>query len=78
MLARRVELRELELLAGRQPGRLLEIVESLLRLRLVVEVERGRVVSYELAHPLVQEAIYSRIGAIRRRSSQRSPAPPPG
>jgi DNA-binding CsgD family transcriptional regulator len=71
VLARRVELRELELLAGRQPARLLEIVELLVRLRLVIEEERGRVVSYELAHPLVQEAICSRIGATRQRSLHR-------
>jgi DNA-binding CsgD family transcriptional regulator/tetratricopeptide (TPR) repeat protein len=66
-IGRRTELRDLTGLVGLPFDRLAEILERLVRSRLVVEDARGRDVSYEIAHPLVQEAIYQRISTARRR-----------
>jgi len=33
--------------------------------------ERGRALIYEIAHPLIQEAIYEHIGPTRRRALHR-------
>ena len=41
-------------------------MEQLTRSRLVVEYEIGRRLSYEIAHPLVQDAVYESIGGARR------------
>ncbi|MBO0683389.1 MAG: AAA family ATPase [Candidatus Dormibacteraeota bacterium] len=51
-----------------------EGLASLVALRLVAEVERGPELTYELVHPLVQEAIYEGIRAARRRSLHRTVA----
>jgi DNA-binding CsgD family transcriptional regulator len=46
-------------------------LERLTRSRLVVEYEAGHRLSYEIAHPLVQDAVYESIGGSRRRTFHR-------
>lgn len=46
---------------------LIELVAT----RGVIETERGRTLAYELAHPLIREAIYAQIGLTRRRQLHR-------
>jgi DNA-binding CsgD family transcriptional regulator/tetratricopeptide (TPR) repeat protein len=46
-------------------------LERLTRSRLVVEYEAGHRLSYEIAHPLVQDAVYESIGGARRRTFHR-------
>jgi DNA-binding CsgD family transcriptional regulator len=67
----RVELSDLVRLSGRSLDDLAPILERLVRVRLVSEVEDGRYLSYEVEHPLIQEAIYASIGGARRRSLHR-------
>jgi DNA-binding CsgD family transcriptional regulator len=71
VLGRRAELPELELLVARSPERLAELLETLVGASLVREDERGRALTYEIAHPLVQEVVYDRIGGARRRALHR-------
>lgn len=71
VLGYRVELRDLVLHRGRPLERLASILERLVAMRLVHERERGHVLTYEISHPLAQEAIYERIGAARRRALHR-------
>jgi len=66
-IGRRVDFRDLVALIGLPADRLALILERLVRSRLVSEQEHGHELTYELAHPLIQEAIYERIGAARRR-----------
>jgi DNA-binding CsgD family transcriptional regulator len=70
-IGRRVELRDVVALGGLPEDRLGVILERLVRSRLVAEEERGNELGYELVHPLVQDAIYQRIGAARRRTLHR-------
>jgi DNA-binding CsgD family transcriptional regulator len=70
-VGRRVELREVVALTGLSPDQLTPILERLVRSRLTAEQERGRELTYELAHPLIQEAIYQRMGAAQRRGLHR-------
>ncbi len=67
----RVEIDELETLCGRPLDELAPTLDELVRLRLLAEVERGRELSYEIGHPLIQEAIYASLGAARRRALHR-------
>src|SRR5215472_6868966 len=67
----RVDLDCLARVAGRPLGRLGVPLERLTRSRLVVEYEEGRRLSYEVAHPLVQDAVYESIGGARRRTFHR-------
>src|SRR5438874_68943 len=71
VVGRRVELQELVVLTGRPLDRLAPILESLVRLRLLTEEERGRDLVYEVTHPLVEETIYQAIGGARRRAIHR-------
>lgn len=71
-LGRRVELRELVDLTGLHVDRISVILERLVRSRLVIEEERGHELSYEIAHPLIADAIYQRIGGARRRGLHRA------
>jgi DNA-binding CsgD family transcriptional regulator len=71
VLGRRVELRELLSLTGSAVYDVPVILEQLVRSRLVIEEERGRELAYEIAHPLIAEAIYQRIGGARRRGLHR-------
>jgi DNA-binding CsgD family transcriptional regulator len=70
-MGRRVEFRELVGLTGLASDRLPVTLERLVRSRLVIEEERGRELGYEIAHPLIAEAIYQRIGGARRRGLHR-------
>ncbi len=71
VLGRRIELGELVTLAGQPVDDLAVALQPLVSLRFIREVERGREVTFEVAHPLTQDAIYAGIGALRRRSLHR-------
>jgi DNA-binding NarL/FixJ family response regulator len=73
-IGRRVDLGDLTGFVGLSPDRVAEILERLVRSRLVVEEARERDVSYEIAHPLIQDAIYQRISSARRRLVHRGVA----
>jgi class 3 adenylate cyclase/DNA-binding CsgD family transcriptional regulator len=74
VVGRRVELGELVTLAGQSVDDLEAGLESLIGHRFIREVEQGREVTFEVTHPLTQEAIYAGIGALRRRSLHRQVA----
>ncbi|HEY3240710.1 MAG TPA: AAA family ATPase [Acidimicrobiia bacterium] len=65
VVGRAVELGDVLRLSGRPLDRLSEILDRLVRLRLVVESEQPQP-TYEIAHPLMTEAIYQRISGARR------------
>jgi len=67
VLGRSAELRSLIGLTVHAPDTLSTILAALVRSGLVTEEERGRDLRYEIAHPLVQDAIYQTIGGARRR-----------
>jgi class 3 adenylate cyclase/DNA-binding CsgD family transcriptional regulator len=70
----RAELSDLVRLSGKSLDELAPILERLVQIRLVSEVEDGRDLSYEIDHPLIQEAIYRSIGGARRRALHRHAA----
>lgn len=70
-VGRRIDLRDLIGLVGLPEDRMALVLERLVRSRLLSEQERGHELTYELAHPLIQDAIYERIGAARRRGLHR-------
>lgn len=67
----RVEVGDLLRLSGRPIERLSAVLDGLVRARLLVEEERERRITYEIAHPLIQEAIYQAMGAASRRALHR-------
>jgi DNA-binding CsgD family transcriptional regulator/tetratricopeptide (TPR) repeat protein len=69
--AERVELSDLLRLRDLPVETLSATLEELVRARWVTEQERGNHLSYEIAHPLVRDAIYARIGGARRRALHR-------
>ncbi len=71
IISRSIEARELAAVTGLSSERLTAVLEPLVRSRFVTEAQHGRDLSYELAHPLLQEAIYQRIGEVRRRALHR-------
>lgn len=71
VVGQRVEFDELTRLAGRPADRLEVLLHKLVRSRLVVDEERGRSLTYEIAHPLIREVIFENIGTARRRSVHR-------
>jgi DNA-binding CsgD family transcriptional regulator/tetratricopeptide (TPR) repeat protein len=71
IVERRVAFRDLVSFTGLPIDRLPTTLERLVRSRLVVEIERGPELGYEIAHPLMAEAIYERIGGARRRGLHR-------
>jgi len=71
VLGRQGSLAELSKLTGRPQDLLAPILDQLARSRLIAEADRPPELNYEIAHPLVQEAIYQRIGAARRRALHR-------
>jgi DNA-binding CsgD family transcriptional regulator len=71
VVGRRLELGEIVAMSGRPLDRLGPILDDLVRARLVAEEERGRTVTYEITHPLIQEAIYEELGGARRRALHR-------
>jgi class 3 adenylate cyclase/DNA-binding CsgD family transcriptional regulator len=67
----RVGFSELLSLCGQPLDRLAVILDGLVRSRFVAEDEQGRELTYEVAHPLIAEAVYQDIGATRRRALHR-------
>jgi DNA-binding CsgD family transcriptional regulator len=47
------------------------VLEALMTARWVLEQESGKRITYEIAHPLFRDAIYERIGRVRRRELHR-------
>jgi DNA-binding CsgD family transcriptional regulator/tetratricopeptide (TPR) repeat protein len=74
VVGRRLELSAVGDLTGQPLDAVAPVLDALVRSRLVAEEERGRDVTYEIAHPLVQEAIYQNLGAARRHAVHRSVA----
>jgi class 3 adenylate cyclase/DNA-binding CsgD family transcriptional regulator len=72
VMGRRVGMTELAAVTSRPRDRLDAILDGLLRLRLILEEERGRELVYEIAHPLIQEVIYQGIRGARRRALHRT------
>jgi class 3 adenylate cyclase/DNA-binding CsgD family transcriptional regulator len=70
-LGRRVDFGEVVRLTGRPLDRLAPILDGLVKARLLTDEERGAELIYEVAHPLVTEAIYQEIGTARRRALHR-------
>ncbi len=70
-MGRRVELGEIGRLTGRSPEDMGDVLVRLTRSRMVLEEERGHELIYEVNHPLVQEALYQGISAVRRRRLHR-------
>jgi ATP/maltotriose-dependent transcriptional regulator MalT len=71
LLERRVGLEDLVRVTGQPLGQLAAILERLVASRLVHEEERGRELTYEIAHPLIQDTVYQSIGLARRRELHR-------
>ena len=71
LLERRVGLEDLVRMTEQPLNVLAAILERLVASRLVQEEERGRELSYEIAHPLIQDTVYQSIGLARRRQLHR-------
>jgi class 3 adenylate cyclase/tetratricopeptide (TPR) repeat protein len=71
VLGRQADLASLPALSGQPPETVTDAIERVVNARLVVEEERGHEVSYEIAHPLVGEAIYKVTTRLRRRNLHR-------
>ena len=71
ILSRSIEADVLAAVTGLTPDSLATVLEPLVRSQFVTEAQHGRELSYELAHPLLQEAIYQRISEVRRRALHR-------
>lgn len=71
VVGQRVEFDALTRLAARPADRLEVILSKLVRSRLVIDEERGRSLTYEIAHPLIREVVFESIGPARRRSVHR-------
>jgi predicted ATPase len=70
MIGHRVDIDDLVVVANQSGDQLAGHLEGLVRSRLVIEEECGHNLAYEIAHPLIQEAVYQSIGAARRRLLQ--------
>jgi DNA-binding CsgD family transcriptional regulator/tetratricopeptide (TPR) repeat protein len=71
IVGRRMRLATVVALTGQPLEQVASLMTGLVRSRLVVEEERGREVIFEIAHPLIQEAIYEGLGAARRHALHR-------
>ncbi|HEY3241175.1 MAG TPA: AAA family ATPase [Acidimicrobiia bacterium] len=71
VVGRRIGLGDVVALSGRPLDRLGPLLDGLVRARFLTEEERGREVTYEIAHPLIQEAIYEDLGGARRHALHR-------
>lgn len=71
LLGRPVELGDFLRLTGEPLETQAIILAGLTRGRMVLEEERGRLLTYEIAHPLVAEVIYEQMGGARRRALHR-------
>lgn len=69
---RRVDLEDLRSFSRRSLTTLARILRGLAEAKLVDEQEQGTVLAYEIAHPLMQEMIYERLGGARRRALHRT------
>ncbi|HEV8625794.1 MAG TPA: AAA family ATPase [Acidimicrobiia bacterium] len=67
-VGRRVEFVDLVALTGRPGDELGPILDGLVNSRLITGDEPAGELAYEIAHPLVQEAIYQTLGPARRRA----------
>lgn len=67
----RMNLADVVALSGQPLEVTAETLDELVWRRLVDEAEDGRELSYEISHPLIQEAIYERIGGARQRALHR-------
>jgi class 3 adenylate cyclase/DNA-binding CsgD family transcriptional regulator len=67
----RVTFGELVSLSGHPLDRLADLLQALVRSRIVSEFEHGSDLTYEMGHPLYQEAVYQSIGGARRRALHR-------
>ncbi|HVS42266.1 MAG TPA: AAA family ATPase [Candidatus Dormibacteraeota bacterium] len=74
VVGQRVELDDFAALDGWGMDELATHLDRLVRGRLVEEVETGRELTYEVAHPLIQESVYQSIGGVRRRGVHRQVA----
>jgi predicted ATPase len=72
MIGHRVDIDDLAVVTDQPGDQLAGHLERLVRSRLVIEEECGHNLAYEIAHPLIQEAVYQSIGAARRRLLQQS------
>jgi DNA-binding CsgD family transcriptional regulator/tetratricopeptide (TPR) repeat protein len=72
VVGHRIDRSELARLLPPRPEQLDAVVVGLVDARLVAEHEHGARVDYEIAHPLMQEVIYERLGVTRRRALHRS------
>ena len=70
-LGYRVRISDLVTLTGPADAELTDSLDRLVRARLLTQDEHGWDLRFEVAHPLLQEAIYQGIGAARRRSLHR-------
>jgi DNA-binding NarL/FixJ family response regulator len=66
VVGRAVALNDVVRLAGRPFDRMTSTLERLARTRFILEEERAGELIYEIAHPILTEAIYNRIGKGRR------------
>jgi DNA-binding CsgD family transcriptional regulator len=72
VVGHRIDRRELARLLPSRPEQLDAVVVELVDAGLVAEHEHGARVDYEIAHPLMQETIYERLGVTRRRALHRT------
>jgi len=71
VLGRKADLVALPALSGQPPETLERALSPVVAARLVLEEERGPYVTYEITHPLFEEAIYKGITTVRRRATHR-------
>ncbi len=67
VLGYRVRISDLAALTGDAEAELTDALDRLVRSRLLAQDEHGWDLRFEVAHPLIEEAIYQGIGAARRR-----------
>lgn len=68
VVGKRTDYETLMTLSSCAEDELVETLGHLVRQQLISEQEQGPLLHYELAHPLVQEAVYRGIGGARRQS----------
>ena len=68
VLGYRAEFGDLVRVSGKTLDELAPRLERLVHERFISEEEQGRQLTYEIAHPLIQEAIYQSVGGARRRA----------
>jgi len=71
VLGYRAEFGDLMRVSGKTLDELAPLLERLVHERFISEEEQGRQLTYEIAHPLIQEAIYQSVGGARRRALHR-------